>query len=155
MPLVDKLDPASMETLFQRLGGTSERLGHLQRYSYSDIAVNPTIVRMVLGGPRIWFIVTEADGPVGFINYGSFIPGQLNTFGMAVALDFAGRGHAKSALAEFVARHREFNIAELNGFCRADNASMIHIMEATGFRRSHDYRDPSDARTLKFNHPLR
>jgi RimJ/RimL family protein N-acetyltransferase len=155
MRLVSSLDSAARRTLFLRLAGTPERLAHLSRHAYCGQPIAQIQVEVIISASRgIWFIVTDEDGPIGLINHGSAFPGHANAFGMVIARDHARRGHGRAALAEFVDRHEEFGVRELNGFCHRDNAAILRIMRAVGFVQDATFVDLRDPDTLKFTHPL-
>jgi len=138
-----------------RLAGTQADLDHLSRYSYCDQRFPGEIqMRHLLSQRNVLIVVSEKDGPVGFVLYPTPIPNHLNSFGMGIALNYAGRGYATAALREFVARRPEFGITDLNGYCRNDNAAMIRVLEACGFQHVAGFRDPLDSRALHYRHPL-
>ena len=138
-----------------RLAGTQADLDHLSRYSYCDHPFpGERAMHGMLSHRSVLIFVSEKDGPIGFVLYPTPISHHLNSFGMGIALGYAGRGYAKAALREFVARCPEFGITDLNGYCRDDNAAMIRVLEACGFQHVAGFRDPLDSRALHYRHPL-
>ena len=154
MPLV-RPTPEIVSIAANRLASTQADLEHLSRYSYCDSRFpSESAMRGMLSQRGVLIFVSEKDGPVGFVLYPTPIAHQLNSFGMGIALGYAGRGYAKAALREFVARCPEFGITDLHGYCRNDNAAMIRVLEACGFQHVAGFRDPLDSRALHYRHPL-
>jgi RimJ/RimL family protein N-acetyltransferase len=153
MPLIQNPNPDELALVLERLEGTDARRRHLEQFSYANQPLRPGELRKILLQRSAWIYATEADGPIGFMVYPTPIPLHPNSFGMGIALEYCGRGHAKAALNEFVAQCPQLGLRELSGYCRNDNLGMIAVLKACGFSQV-EYRDPMDQRTLHFQRPI-
>lgn len=153
MPFITNPSSSELALALDRLEGTEARLRHLDQYSYANQPLRPGMLRGILLQPSARIFSTQADGPIGFLVFPAPIRHHPNSFGMGIALDYCGRGHAKAALNEFVALCPSLGLRELSGYCRNDNRGMIAVLTACGFTQV-DYRDELDPRAVHFKRPI-
>ena len=153
MPLIQNPIPADLALVLERLEGTEARRRHLDQFSYANQRLPPGALRAILLQRSAWIYATEADGPIGFMVFPTPIPHHPNSFGMGIALEYCGRGHAKAALNEFVAQCPQLGLRELSGYCRNDNLGMIAVLRACGFAQI-EHHDRGDSRAIHFRRPI-
>ncbi|UYM05383.1 GNAT family N-acetyltransferase [Solicola gregarius] len=110
-------------------------------------------------GDRNWVayvIVNEVGTAVGHAGFhGGPDPSGMAEVGYSVDPAYRGRGFAKAALAELIARaRREPDVRTLRATVRPDNAASLAVIRGAGLVENDDQRDARDGRELIFEMPV-
>jgi RimJ/RimL family protein N-acetyltransferase len=140
------------QQLYDNCLASPEDMQYLNRFPYRGMRPDAGQLFSFLqhSGNARTFLIEEAGEIIGFVNYGSVIPGQPNAVGIGLGSRFTGKGHARAALAELISRKTEFGIQELNGYCSRHNAGSIRLMQALGFEQDPAFTDPHDADVVRW-----
>ena len=150
--LISAPDDRDFEQLRQNCASTMDDLEYLNKYHYpyGGKIRNLEILIPFLKSQNHCYLFSSGGKIVGFINYGNYMPGHQNSFGLVIGKKFSGQGLGTEALRLFIEHAPRCGIHEINGYCSSGNIGITRIMESNGMVRDDNFEDNNDSETVKY-----
>jgi len=89
---------------------------------------------------KLWFLKSiDENKIIGFVNYGSMIKEEPNSFGLVIGKKYSKNGLGQEALNMVCEDVKRRGLKEIYGYCYKDNIKSIRMMEKCGFTKEQDF----------------